>query len=118
MLLDDVSWAVWREGDRPGVQVTFRWTRAHQRKKDVAEGRVTFKDCKGNDAADVFAKRGAASHRQPRQRAAGVKHLADGLKRVYAWVATLPPIATDRGAWNDVRTCHPPLRPERQQRDR
>ena len=34
-LLDDVSWALWKDGDRPDVQVTFLWMRAHQRKKDA-----------------------------------------------------------------------------------
>lgn len=115
-LLDDMSWAVWRDGPRPDVQVTFKWMKAHQRKKDVAEGRVSGKDWKGNAAAGELAKRGAASHRVPRQWVADLNHLAAGLKRIYGWVATPPALATDRGSWHDVRTCRAPPRGERQPR--
>ena len=62
---------------------------------------MTEKDWKGNAAADELAKRGAVSRRLPRQWAADVEHLAEGLRRIYAWIATLPALVTDKGAWHD-----------------
>eukprot|EP00660_Eupelagonema_oceanica_P019639 gene19639-biopygen28803 len=53
--------------------VRFRYVKGHATERDVAAGRVTAADKRGNDAADQLAVAGAALHGVPRERIAAAR---------------------------------------------
>jgi len=107
-LLDDRSWAIWSSGDRPDVEITFRWTPAHMARKAVDDGRISLRDWAGNREADLLAKWAAASHRFDQELADGLLNLEEEVRDVARWVGCIPGLVSHQGQWHDVHTCPPP----------